>query len=55
MIAQINAAHFGIVAQLERSAPGHYLAMIHDVCAIRHVECFPDVMVGDENVNAGAA
>ena len=53
MIAQIHAAHFRIVAQVPRRALDAIIfPLIHDVRAVRYVECFPYVMIRDQHANA---
>ena len=52
MIAQINAPHFRIVAQLLRAALAKYLAIFQDVRTVRNVQV-PHVMIGDQNANTG--
>jgi hypothetical protein len=53
MIAQINAPHFRIVAQIRGAALTEYLATFQDIRAIRHAQRFPDVMIRDQDTDSG--
>src|SRR5271168_2678025 len=54
VISEIDPPHFGIAAQLGRPAFPEYLATFQDVCAVRYVQSFPDVMIRNQYSYAGA-
>jgi hypothetical protein len=55
MIAQIYAPYLRIIAQFLWPARTEYFPMIHDVCAVRHLQSFPHIMIGDQHADPGAA
>jgi hypothetical protein len=55
VIAQIDAADFGIIAQLVGPTLPEDFAISENVRAVGNGECFPHVMIRDQDANAGAA
>ena len=55
VIAQIHAPDFRVVAQLVGPALPEDFAISEDVCAVGDAECFPHVMIRDQDANARTA
>ncbi len=52
VFAEVNAAHFGVVAELVGGAGAEDFALVDDVGAVGDGERFADVVVGDEDADA---